>query len=57
MTPTAIEAEMSQARAQLANPTRRRRRDDRRRTAIAERLHALWAIRLNLLAQDVRRDR
>ncbi len=56
MTPAAIDTEMRQARAQLATP-QRQRRDARRRTAIAERLHALWVLRLNLMAQELRRDR
>ncbi len=56
MTPTAIETEMRQARAQLTTPPRRRPRDDRRRTAIAARLTALWQLKLNLAAQEVRRE-
>ena len=57
MTPVAIEAEMRQARAQLEAKQRRRRpRDDRRRTAIAARLMALWTLKLNLAAQEVRRE-
>ena len=56
MTPTAIETEMRQARAQLSTPPRRRRRDDRRRTALAARLTALWHLKLNLAAQEVRRE-
>ena len=57
MTPAAIDREMRDARAQLATQPRRRNRDGRRRTAIAERLQALWALRLNLMAQELRRDR
>lgn len=57
MTPTAIDAEMRQARAQLAPQQHRRRRHACRRSVIAERLHALWVLRLNLMAQELRRDR
>ncbi|OIQ80496.1 hypothetical protein GALL_377510 [mine drainage metagenome] len=57
MTPAAIDAEMRQARAQLVTQQHRRRRDSRRRSVIAERLHALWVLRLNLMAQELRRDR
>ncbi len=57
MTPAAIDREMRDARAQLETPQHRRRRDARRRSVIAERLHALWVLRLNLMAQELRRDR
>lgn len=56
MSPDAIADEMRQARAQLATPPRRKT-GTTRRTILAARLHALWALRLNLMAQELRRDR
>jgi hypothetical protein len=56
MTPAAIDAEMRQAHAQLATQPRRRRRNERRPTAVAARLLALWTLKLNLAAQEVRRE-
>lgn len=44
-------------RAQLSARPRGLQRDAHRRTILAARLTALWALRLNLLAQELRRDR
>ncbi len=57
MTPTAIETEMSQARAQLAQLGRHPRgRDLTRSNALMRRLLALWAWKLNRDAQQARRE-
>jgi hypothetical protein len=51
MTATAIEAEMHKGRAQIARLQRRPRE-----TILRARLTALWALKLNLQAQQVRCD-
>ena len=58
MTPAAIDAEMAQARAQLARLQRHPRgRDFTRSNALMRRLLALWAWKLNRDAQQARSDR